>query len=597
MPLSFLDNKFQASVHQRDRVVSVALLAGAIGIPALTGIFLLQTISTGEFTLRTAIASTYTLSFIVLWAVSGKLGSKVSGTIFLGLLLFTAFTTQLRAGPTVSSAALQLMVLILAALIFSTRGIIITLALNLLGFALAGYLLLEGIIEPTSSTLWDPLEPSVWVRAGIILTFYGAVTAIAVTYTVSLLRKETENAQLSLEREKQQRIDLENARQDQVKAKNAMVEAQRIESLGRLASGVAHDFNNSLTIITSAAEMAQFDPELSEKSRNHLNTITKAALQAADMTGSLLALARKDPSQTVVVEARTLVLDMMESISRLLPEDIALHSNHQSQSNVEIDRTQLERAILNFVVNARDAIKEKGEIEVGCSDEELVENELGLPAGRYVRFWVRDNGSGMPDSVKEKIFEPFYTTKSSGAGSGMGMALAQSFVSEANGCINVNSTEGVGTTISIYLPVSTCRNATSEVVSATREFTKLDSNHSILVVEDNLDVLASTSATLEHAGFSILQAPDGDAAMEIVRQEESNFDLLCIDGVIPGASSAEVIDYVQRKNPDIRIVVCSGYVEEELVLRGIRTGELAYVGKPYLGSELVSCIRNELGIN
>ena len=212
-----------------------------------------------------------------------------------------------------------------------------------------------------------------------------------------------------------------------------------------------------------------------------------------------------------------------------------------------------------------------------------------------MEIWVKDNGSGMTDEVKARAFEPFYTTKSVGKGTGMGMAIMQGVVQEANGDIKIESSVGAGTTVFLRIPQVDQRVTQDPAKSVgTRKHGIAGRTASILIVEDNPGVLTVTAETIEGAGYTVSLAADGDSALELLKDNGAQFDLLCIDGIIPGASSAEVIEFVQRNFPETRIIVCSGYVEEELLIRGIQTGDLAYVKKPYASSELLGCISDEL---
>ncbi len=389
---------------------------------------------------------------------------------------------------------------------------------------------------------------------------------------------------------------LARAEKEKQEALQAVTAAQRVEVLGRLASGVAHDFNNSLTVILTSTEMAQRDPDLSPAVMKLLASIKRASLQAADMTKSLLALGRKDPSRLTSISPAAVLTGMHEAITRLLPEDIKFSIVETTSAPVMVDRVQLERAILNLVINAKDAVGANGEITIGCRQVKLMSEPNGLAEGSYIQFSVKDNGHGMTAAVLEHIFEPFYTMKAEGHGTGMGMALLHSFALESKGKVEIDSAPGVGTKIFLYLPVATADSQHIKQQPTVSYVSSADMNYTILVVEDNPDVLKTTSDTLSQAGFKVLRATDGDAALSIINDADWSIDLLCIYGIIPGASSAEVIQYVQKQYPAIKIVVCSGYIEEELILRGIRTGDLAYVRKPYLIDELLDSINEQLAL-
>lgn len=585
------------SAELGSRVVRTALALGAIAAPLAGLMVIAQALLAGNLASTTLLMCIYTMAFPLLWTFGRHRNYKLIGSIFIGLLLLMTFMVQIRSGPYTSQAPLQLLTLILSGLIFGKRGVYVTLVINLCLFAAAGTLLLNDIVPSGVALYFDPNSAAVWMRSAAIMTLFGGGSAWAVVYTIEKLQEETAKLRETLAREHDQLQNLARAEKDKQEAMQAVAEAQRIEVLGRLASGVAHDFNNSLTVIMTSTEMAQRDPDLSPRVTKLLASIKKASLQAADMTKSLLALGRKDPARLSMISADTVLNSMYEAITRLLPEDIVFTITETTPAKIMVDRVQLERAILNMVINAKDAVGTNGEIAIGCRQVKLMRELSGVTEGSYVQFSVKDNGHGISAEVLEHIFEPFYTTKSDGEGSGLGMALLHSFALESKGKVEIDSTVGIGTKIFLYLPEATGEMPTLAAQSPAPFITKVETEYTILVVEDNLDVLKSTSDTLTLAGFKVVEATNGDAALKIIKSSSTPFDLMCIDGVIPGASSAQVIQHLQKNFPKIKIVVCSGYIEEDLILRGIRMGDLAYVRKPYLIEELLDCINVQLSIS
>ena len=578
------------------RVVSRALGVGAIAAPLAAAIILAQAIRIETITPTTIVLCAYTITFPLLWIAGRNRYYRLSGSLLMFLLVTMTFLVQIRSGPYTSQAPLQLMTLVLSGLIYGIRGVYITLAINLCLFALAAVLLLNGLVPNTSALFFDPNSTTVWLRSAAIMVFFGGGSAWGVVYTIEKLQKETVKLRELLAREHAQLEHLARAEKEKQEALQAVAAAQRVKVLGRLASGVAHDFNNSLTVILTSTEMAQRDPDLSPAVMKLLASIKRASLQAADMTKSLLALGRKDPSRLTSISPAAVLTGMHEAITRLLPEDIKFSIVETTSAPVMVDRVQLERAILNLVINAKDAVGANGEITIGCRQVKLMSEPNGLAEGSYIQFSVKDNGHGMTAAVLEHIFEPFYTMKAEGHGTGMGMALLHSFALESKGKVEIDSAPGVGTKIFLYLPVATADSQHIKQQPTVSYVSSADMNYTILVVEDNPDVLKTTSDTLSQAGFKVLRATDGDAALSIINDADWSIDLLCIYGIIPGASSAEVIQYVQKQYPAIKIVVCSGYIEEELILRGIRTGDLAYVRKPYLIDELLDSINEQLAL-
>ena len=584
------------SAELGSRVVRRTLQLGAIAGPLAGAIVLLQALRSDNIPVTTLVMCFFTLVFPMLWAFGRNRDYKLVGSVFIGLLMLMTFLVQIRFGPYASQAPLQLMTLILAGLIFGKRGVYVALFLNLGLFSLAGVLLLNNIVPSGVALFFDPASSSVWIRSAAIMILFGGGSAWAAVYTIEKLQEETAKLREALTREQAQLENLARAEKEMQDALQAVAEAQRVEVMGRLASGVAHDFNNSLTVIMTSTEMAQRDPNLSARVVKLLASIKKASLQAAEMTKSLLALGRRDPARLTIVAADALLNSMFEAITRLLPEDIKFSIVETTPAKIMVDRVQLERLILNMVINAKDAVDSNGEITIGCRQVRLIKELSGLNEGSYVQFSVRDNGRGISAEALEHIFEPFYSIPTDNESTGMGMALLQSFALESGGKVEIDSTEGLGTRVFLYLPEATGEMPANTENLKAASLSRVQADYTILVVEDNPDVLKSTSDTLTSAGFKVLQATDGDAALTIIDAEDTTFDLLCIDGVIPGASSAKVIQHVQKQLPAIRIVVCSGYIEEELILRGIRTGDLAYVRKPYLIDELLDCINEQLAV-
>jgi len=251
---------------------------------------------------------------------------------------------------------------------------------------------------------------------------------------------------------------------------------------------------------------------------------------------------------------------------------------------------------LKIWLNAKDAVDNGGKISISCTLEEIEIAQKKLPQGTYAKISVCDNGHGISDEVKDFVFEPFYTTKAASRGMGMGLSLVRSFIAEAKGDVKIDTVKGSGTAVSIFIPVTKQKETLRNIRQQADFEPPNGENFKVLVVEDNQEVLNTISATLSGAGFEVMEANDGTHALSLLENNEDSLDLLCIDGIIPGATSSTVIAKMQSDHPDSRIVVCSGYVEEELVLRGIEKGEFAFIRKPFQKSDLLGCIRQELGL-
>ncbi|MFT4886590.1 MAG: signal transduction histidine kinase/CheY-like chemotaxis protein [Pseudohongiellaceae bacterium] len=512
-------------------------------------------------------------------------------------MLLIGIMMLFRGSVAIAQASLQLWILLLAGLIFGVRGVLVTLFINLTAIAVAGYAVTTGLTPPISEVLWNPALPNVWIRSGLILALFGSSSALTVAVIVNQLEKETNLLRQSLAREQEQRHALEVAEKDYLQAQNDLADAQRIEALGKVASGVAHDFNNSLTIIMGSAEIAQLDPSNTAQVDKSLKSIVRASVNAAELTRRLLSFGHKDQAKEVNIEVKSFIAALTESLSRLLPDDIALRITDAESANILVDKPGLERALFNLVANFKDAIVGAGQIFIGSKSLILTSNRGEVTAGEYVVISVSDDGAGIQQDIKSSDCESYFNTKKIGNGKGMALALLQSLIQDSRGHVQLESGCDQGTTVSLFFPIAEPKEKAAATPSVD-DLIQVDTKElSILLVEDNAEVLATTADMLSQTGFEIFQCASGDAALAAIDDEARKFDLLCVDGVIPGASSAEVINAFKHRRPSSPIVVCSGYVEEELIVRGIKTGELSYVKKPYRSQELISAIYSALNIS
>jgi signal transduction histidine kinase len=578
----------------RARVLSTAVAISAVAMPLMSCIMVMELAARDRLTLRTFIPCAITVCFPALWLLSGRLSVRGTSSAFLALLLMMAFVVQSHGGITVTAAALQLVVIVLSGLMFGPRGAAAGLLASLACFAIAGGLVVGAYVAPIDFSLWNPLESEVWIRSGVSLLLFGATAVLAVVYIVQQLERETLLLRATLGREQRERVRREQAESERAMASHALVEAHRLEALGRLAGGVAHDFNNVLTVILSATHHALGNNGVSPSMRESLDDINRAAGRAASLTRELLVLGRKDLAAPRVIEVAELLARLRSTLRRLLPSDVALVIDRFAAGRVTIDPAQLERVLLNLVVNARDAIAGAGQIEIQSSIESLCDGQHGLAPGRYVCLSVADDGSGIDDSTRQRLFEPFFTTKPGGKGSGLGLAMVRAFVLEAGGQVVVSSSAGAGTTITLCLPAEDAATPSEPAIEPEGPVSAPRAGRSILVVEDDRNVRAAIVASLTRAGYVVHEAGDGHGAFELLNDERLALDLLCVDGVIPGIGAQKLIEKARARVPALGVVVCSGYVDEELLRRGIQTGKIACVRKPFTPQELLECISGQL---
>ncbi|MGH7483196.1 MAG: ATP-binding protein [Longimicrobiales bacterium] len=362
--------------------------------------------------------------------------------------------------------------------------------------------------------------------------------------------------------------------------------SQKMEAIGRLAGGIAHDFNNLLTAIQGHAQLAIDDLQNRELPCDDLEEVLRSAGRAASLTRQLLAFSRKQPLSPRLLDANAIVSDMERMLRRLIGAEIRLETRLAPDlAPVLVDPVQLEQIVLNLAVNARDAMPEGGRIEVETTEVELSDVEiqgLALPVerGRYIRLIVRDNGSGIEADNLVRIFEPFYTTKELGRGTGLGLSTVYALVEQAGGSLRVESSVGAGTTFSIYFP-----RAVGEVgadASPVRSGPRIVSENAlILVVDDEDGVRTLLRRALERSGYRVIAAASGADALATLSGLDRAPDLLLTDLAMPGMGGEEVAERVRGRCPGIPVLFMSGYSEDEVLSRLRASPGFGFIQKPF----------------
>jgi signal transduction histidine kinase/CheY-like chemotaxis protein len=358
--------------------------------------------------------------------------------------------------------------------------------------------------------------------------------------------------------------------------------AERLESIGRLAGGVAHDFNNALAVIMSWASMLQ-RPGRSEAQRAQgLEAISQSAARAAELTRQLLSLGRRDVRAPRPTDVQALIDETVQALSRLLPADITVRVRHGCDELALVDAAQLQQVLLNLALNARDAMPHGGLLELATRLRAAGEI-ADLPPVPNIEICVRDSGIGMDAATRARLFEPFFTTKSDGGGTGLGLATAHAVVTQSGGKIAVETAPGQGSAFYVYLPLAQDASAGS---SPRFPAVRPQAGRSILLVEDEVLVRDVMAHTLRDAGFRVLEAAHGDEALALASAQPS-IDLLCTDGILPGLPTRELIARIEQRFRGIPVLVCSGHLQEELVRRQIAEGSFDFLAKPFRPEELV----------
>ena len=365
-------------------------------------------------------------------------------------------------------------------------------------------------------------------------------------------------------------------------------QSQKLEAIGSLAGGVAHDFNNILMVIRTCSELG-LRGDLNDGVRGHLVEIAAAAERAANLTHQLLAFSRQQVLRPEVTDVNDVVRETVALIERLIGEGIETRTQLEEQLDAAVvDRGQLVQVLLNLAVNARDAMPLGGTLDVRTRNEVLDAPRGDVPAGHHVVLEIGDSGIGMDETTRARIFEPFFTTKETGTG--LGLATVYGVVRQSNGHITVDSEFGSGTTFKLYFPAAA--NA-SPVRGEMPSLTSTPGTETILLAEDEDQVRKLVATSLRMEGYTVLEAADGFEALRLAR-EQAPIDLLFTDVVMPGLNGRELWEELSREHPGLRALFSSGYPADMVLRHGIAEGRVAYIEKPYLPSELAVKVREVL---
>ncbi len=378
-----------------------------------------------------------------------------------------------------------------------------------------------------------------------------------------------------------------------------LFQSQKMEAIGKLTGGVAHDFNNVLQVIRGNLELLQNHYARDEWSAQRVGNALEALERGAKLASQLLAFGRRQPLQPSVINLSRVVGGMDDMLRHALGERVELETViADGLWNTLVDTHQLENVILNLIINARDAMPEGGRVMVelvnAVLDEKYVASMSDLSPGQYVMLAVTDTGTGMPPDVIERAFDPFFTTKPEGRGSGLGLSMAYGFVKQSGGHIKIYSEVGHGTTVKLYLPRST---DAEDVLRQTSESSQVMlGSETVLVVEDDAKVRATTIEMLAGLGYKVLEAASPDDALTIIRSGV-HIDLLFTDVVMPGSMSCtEMVGAAQQLRPGLKVLFTSGYTHNSIVRGGRLNPGVELLSKPYGREELSHKIRHVLGL-
>ena len=374
-----------------------------------------------------------------------------------------------------------------------------------------------------------------------------------------------------------------------------LVQAQKMESIGRLAGGVAHDFNNLLTVINGYSRMLLDALPADDPGRESLEEILRAGERAAGLTHQLLAFSRKQILQPRVLDFNRVVVELQPMLARLMGEDVELCvALNAGAATVYADPGQLEQVIMNLAVNARDAMPGGGRLRIETAPEDAGQSAAQRHPGArpgYVMLAVSDNGVGMAEETRRRMFEPFFTTKGSGKGTGLGLSMVQGIVEQSGGYLEVDSEPGRGTTVGLYLPrVADVPDDASRAAGV--PVAALSGHETVLVVEDQAEVRKFATEALRSYGYIVIPADNEAEALQLCGRER--IDLLLTDVVMPNMSGRELAERAVQQQPGVKVLFMSGYTDDAIENRGVLRKGAGFLQKPFSPEQLAGKVRETL---
>jgi signal transduction histidine kinase/ActR/RegA family two-component response regulator len=427
-----------------------------------------------------------------------------------------------------------------------------------------------------------------WLRAMASHLIFGIPATLLLFGAIGVVLRRTEGLYAEADR--------------RAAAEEALRQSQKMEAVGQLTGGIAHDFNNLLTVIIGNLEIAQrnlnaWHEGAEDRLKRTVNNAMRGAYRAADLTKRLLAFSRRQPLDPKPIDVNKLIVGLTEFLRRSVGERVAIETvSAAALWKVEADPSELETAIVNLAVNARDAMPDGGRLTIETSnaflDEEYCRRHLDLRPGQHVLISVTDTGTGMSPEVAERVFEPFFTTKTAGQGTGLGLSQVYGFVKQSGGHVKVHTEPGKGTCVRIYLP-RLMRDAPVEDESEA-EFKVGRSGATILVIEDDDDVRSYVVEILRELKYGVFDAPDAAKAFAMIEQKKPRIDLLLTDVVLPGLNGRQTAERMKADQPDLKVLFMTGYSRNAIVHEGRLDPGVELIQKPLTQTALAARIAGML---
>ncbi len=513
-------------------------------------------------------------------AVTGKPKGTLRAWLLIGPSLSVALLGFALVGFLSGPAVVLTFTLMMAGLLLGNRVMLVLSVIVALGLCVIAWAMIYSVIPAPNARDISMTHAVPWLRT-ILVTF------LAVAFLGNLLIEIVARMERSLAQAHKETRLREQADRAKAEAEIRSLEAKQLETIGRLAAGVAHDFNNNLTAIIGCAELLREDCSTDASKRELVDDILKSSRRAAELTGQLLAYARKAKIELVPTDIHQLLEAAVALLRRSIDPRVQVIAQLQAENSVVLaDATLLENALLNLLVNARDAMPNGGQLTLATTTYNVAEGTpeaaRGLSVGTHILIEVLDTGQGIGQEHLPKVFEPFFTTKPVGKGTGLGLSAVYGTIKTLSGSIEVESEPGCGTAFRIMLPCVAANLVSLKVETAF----PVTGSGQILLVDDDVAVRKTAVLTLQSLGYEVTMASDGTVALELLRASPGRFDLVLLDLRMPKLSGEATFDELRKLAPTLPVLVWSGYGDEQAVAAMLRKGAVGFIQKPYRIPEL-----------
>jgi len=507
-----------------------------------------------------------------------RLGYRVRSVGLIAALTPTAIYISLATGPSFGAGIACATVCVLAGLLHG-RAVALSVYMLLGALWMVGGVAMHAGYLPRPLPA-DPTQMSGWLTAGVNFLVIGGMLLSSVLFVVERIESSLREERATLHRFERERRERLRAEQALEAAEEALRRAEMVEAAGKLAGGVAHDFNNSLMVIHGWVDLLRTGTLDAHESQEALESITRAATSCSQLTSRLLTLGRRDVRKPALLAPRDVLESERRSLRAVLPENIEIALEVDWPAPIYADPSQLQQVLLNLCLNAKDAMPGGGKLIIRALAGEGEDPET---TGTVIE--VKDTGLGMTSEVQARLFEPFFTTKGE-RGTGLGLAMVQSVMRQSGGRVTVESDQGEGTSVKLHFPPASAhlRRAVSDVPMSSGP------SVNVLVVEDEVEVRRIIVRTLYAEGHQVLEAEDVSSGLAAIADFQGELSLLVTDGIMPGRPVGELVLGYRLAHPLGKILVCSGYLADASIKRVVEGGGAAFLAKPVRARQLARIV-------